>query len=127
MFCKNGWVMDELEARALLCRLLPRLRASAETGRWTARLDAALVPVRNGGSATEAFTSLGLESDADEALGGERGGPGPQSLWGGKRAEVTGAYVCPGAPPCTRRSGRDADGRPPVCDLSDVLMTFRQS
>lgn len=127
MFCKNGWVMDESEARALLCQLLPGLRARAETGRWTGRLDTVLAPVRDGGSAAEALTRLGLEPSAGEAPGGDRGGPGPHALWGGSRTEVTGAYVCPGTPPCPRRSGRDADGRPPVCSLRDVLMTFRQS
>ena len=120
--------MDDLEARALLCRLLPELRARAEAGRWTGRLETTLSALRGGGSATEALARLGCAPPPGADTGSDRGGPGPHALWGSPEATVTGEYVCPGTPRCRRRSGRDADGRPPVCDLGDGdLMIFRQS
>jgi hypothetical protein len=119
--------MNELDARALLCQLLPDLRTGAAAGRWTTRLESILTAVRDGGSAEQAMTDLGYDPSLSHEPATERGGPGPHVLWGGIKAEISGQYVCPEKPPCPRRSGRDADGRPPMCGLHNALMNFRQS
>jgi hypothetical protein len=119
--------MDELEAQALLCRLLPDLRAGAEAGRWISRLEATVQRVRGGGSTLEALTALGLDPCRDKETGSQRSGPGPHILWGSTPAEISGDYVCPQKPRCGRRGNRDAQGHPPVCELRDILMTFEPS
>lgn len=123
-----GWLVDELEARALLCRLLPDLREGAEAGRWTARLEEIIAEVRVGGSAAQALSILSLENSfSDYGDDAAERGPGPFILWGEPSAEVRGDYVCPGVSRCGRRDSRDAEGRPPVCEITGVLMTFKQT
>jgi len=118
--------LNEAEARSWLCAELPALRRSARDGGWPDALDDALVILDEGGSALDVLRVLDPDLLTPHSQGGARDGGDAFLLYGVKPTEVTGDYVCPDGW-CPRRSGRDARGRPPMCELRDRPMRFTES
>ncbi|MEV4285870.1 hypothetical protein AB0K40_10230 [Nonomuraea bangladeshensis] len=113
--------MTEAEARAWLCAELPSLRQSAQEGGWTAALEDALAVLDEGGTALDVLALLDPGSPAGRP--DRRGDLASYLLFGVDAPALRGDYTCPDGW-CSRRAGRDARNRPPVCPLRGRPMRF---
>jgi hypothetical protein len=117
--------LTEPEAVAFLCEWLPELRARAEAGYWTDRLDLNVDAVADGGSAVAACRDLGLLTAEDDGpTRGDPPGVDGARIAGLAPVTMVGRYRCPHGR-CGRRADRDERARVPECHLGEVPMVFR--
>lgn len=120
---------DDLDLTAWLCAQLPRLAAEANRHRWAHKLEAAIADIRAGTSVSDALAIHRLPVDLAAASSEQariaKGDPGVLDELNIDPVTVTGAYACPGAPPCPRRAQPDADGHEPRCGVRGKTMTLR--
>ncbi|MBP2329696.1 hypothetical protein JOF56_010081 [Kibdelosporangium banguiense] len=114
---------DEGDALILWCTRLPELRKEAMAGRWTDRLERAVVRVREGGSALDACRQFDQLDEEPEESPTRDADPGSGHVYPrprGSRPPLTGRgnYGCPRRL-CARMDQRDDKGHPPVCALFD--------
>jgi hypothetical protein len=115
----EGWAL------ALLCAQLPQLRRDAAAHYWWKVLDQKLAALTDGtGSPAAVCRQLGLVGDGAPVEITTRGGGAVVTLPGLDPVELIGDYTCP-ADRCPRRDGRDGQGRPPVCGLTNEPMRFQ--
>lgn len=113
--------MGERETLAVLCAYLPELREQAEAGFWTDTLDMHVADLLGGESSVVVWERIGL-SPTDSNVRGEHGPDDlVADLW--PAPSLVGDYQCP-LRRCPRRAGRDDNGRPPRCWLTDEQMLF---
>ncbi|MEU8265316.1 hypothetical protein AB0C02_32535 [Micromonospora sp. NPDC048999] len=119
----------DVDLTARLCVELPKLAAAADRHRWAHKLDAAIADVRAGTPVTQALAAHHLPIDLAAAHNGQdqisRGDPGLLDELNIDPVTVTGAYTCPGTPPCPRRAQPDADGHEPRCAIQGKTMILR--
>ncbi len=110
---------DEHAVLVWLCTQMPDLRADADRGGWTPRLDAAVAALRSGIPPTQVCRRLGLTVDVAAlraGVGGPARGAGPATIGDLRIAPVptSGDYTCPHGS-CDRRGRPDRRGHEPVC------------
>jgi hypothetical protein len=119
--------LTERIAVGFLCERLPELRARAEAGYWSDRLELNVDDVADGGSGLVACQDLGLLPDPHQ--GGTTRGAELPAVDGGRidgLAPVTlaGRYGCPHGR-CVRHADRDDRARVPECHLTGTPMVFQ--
>ncbi|WP_419998829.1 hypothetical protein [Streptomyces boninensis] len=112
---------DEPEALTVLCGDLAALRRRAAEGLWTARLERVVQEVRDGGSAVEACTRLGLIGTVPRHERTGDDSPWPAGLGPEEPPLGKGSYACPRRT-CERAGQRGDNGRPPFCMIYDLPM-----
>lgn len=117
--------LSEREAVGFLCERLPELRARAEAGYWTDRLDLNVDEVAHGGSALTACHELGLIPDTTGPTRGDGPGVDGARIAGLSPVTLAGGYTCP-IRRCVRQADRDEQARVPQCHLTARPMVFRQ-
>ena len=114
----------EDEALVAWCERLPAIRAEAVAAGAAARLERDIARVRGGGAALVAYRKWLGDADPDRwRAWSEPSGAAMPGLPGLSRSAPagTGDYRCPRSR-CTRRTGRDEAGHPPVCAAFDQPM-----